>query len=148
MTIVLLLCGTSARVAIQCRKRLISSWLSFEIRFYRIWLMMVMMMMMNFRGSCWAWSPRTPLQVVLRSQTLSTDDIASAANPLLASISRLLRHTGEYSGSILLNPKPQGHTFIHFQSNIVSSIFLTMQPNLYVSCIGNQSGSALCTSCA
>ena len=29
-------------------------------------------------------------------------------NPLLASISRLLRHAGEHSDSILLTPKPQG----------------------------------------
>ena len=38
----------------------------------------------------------------------TTDGIAPAGNLLLASISRLLRHAGEDSGSILLTPKPQG----------------------------------------
>ena len=33
--------------------------------------------------------------------------VASADNPLLASISRLLRHAGEHSGSILLTPNSQ-----------------------------------------
>ena len=37
-----------------------------------------------------------------------TDGIAPGGNPLLASISHLLRHAGERNGSILLTPKLQG----------------------------------------
>ena len=82
---------------------------------YRIWLMMVMMMMMIFQGFCWAWPPCVPPDVVLGSQTFTTDGIAPAGNPLLASISCLLRHAREDSSSILLTPETSGggvHTYV------------------------------------
>ena len=74
---------------------------------YQIRLMM-MMMMMIFQGSCWAWPPRVPPLLVLGFKTFTTDGIAPTDNPLLTSISRLLRHAEEHSGSILLTPKLQG----------------------------------------
>ena len=69
---------------------------------------MVAMMMMIFQGFFWAWPPHIPPSEVLESQTFTTDGKAPAGNPILASISRLLRHAGEDSGSILLTPEPQG----------------------------------------
>ena len=65
--------------------------------------MMVIMMMMTFQGYCWAWQRAT----LGGSWVLHFLGVAPAGNPLFASISRLLQHAGEHSGSILFTPKPQ-----------------------------------------
>ena len=42
------------------------------------------------------------------SWILDLCDVATAGNLILASISHLLQHAGEHSGSILLTPRPHG----------------------------------------
>ena len=67
----------------------------------RIRLMMVMMMMMIFQDLLKLTTSRAGLGGSW-SYTFAADGIAPAGNLLLSSVSRLLRHAGEHSGSILV----------------------------------------------